>query len=190
MPSRPKPRTPSTDIVLSTLRTVAMPGMTRDRGGNLAQACSVCLDDQKHPVVCRLSVVGRFEGTLSVRRLPVTLQMRLTFGFESRVTEEGASCLAILLLLHHTGRRVAWESKGFNGYDYFLGDDPTFPFRGGARMEVSGIRNGTDYQIASRVKEKSDRFHGYGHLATVYIVVVEFSRPEVRVIELWSTPEN
>jgi hypothetical protein len=166
-----------------------MPGMTRDRGGNLAQACSVCLDDQMHPIVCQLTVKGKFDGALSVRRLPVTHQMKATYGFESRVTEEGASCIAILLLLRHTGLPVAWESKGFNGYDYFLGSDPSFPFRGGARMEVSGLRNATNAQIAKRVQEKLDRFQSYNHLATGYIVVVEFSRPEVQVIELW-TPEN
>lgn len=190
MPKRPKAqRMPSADILLSSLRTNAMPGMTRDRGGSLAQACSVCLDDQGHAIVLSLNVVGNFAGPLSVRRLSVTDQMKATFGLETKATEEGASCLAILLLLHHTGRTVAWESKGFNGYDYFLGSDPNFPFRGGARMEVSGLRNATDAQITQRANEKRERYESYNHLATGYIVVVEFSRPEVRVIELW-TPEN
>jgi hypothetical protein len=73
MPKRSKAqRTPSVDIHLSALRTSAMPGMTRDRGGNLAQACSVCLDSQNHPITCTLAVVNTFAGSLSVRRLPVT----------------------------------------------------------------------------------------------------------------------
>lgn len=190
MAKRPKAqRTPSADLLLSSLRTNAMPGMTRDRGGSLAQACSVCLDDQGHSIIFPLNVVGEFAGTMSVRRLAVTDQMKATFGLETKATEEGASCLAILLLLHHTGRPVAWESKGFNGYDYFLGHDPSFPFRGGARMEVSGLRNATDAQINQRVQEKRERYEQYNHLATGYIVVVEFSRPEVRVLELW-TQEN
>jgi hypothetical protein len=115
--------------------------------------------------------------------------MKATFGFERRVTEEGASCIAILLLLHHTGLSVAWESKGFNGYDYHLSADPTFPFRGSARMEVSGLRKATEAQINKRVQEKLERYSGYNHVATGYIVVVEFSRPEVRVTEVWN-PKN
>src|ERR1700694_1737102 len=103
MSRRPKPRTPKADIILSALRAVAMPGMTRYRGGSLAEACSVCLDDQGHPVICQFRIVGQFEGDLSVRRLPVTLRMKNTYNFESLATQEGAACLAILLLLYHTG---------------------------------------------------------------------------------------
>jgi len=190
MPKRHRTHQQTADIVVSSLRSVSMPGMTRDRGGSLAQACSVCLDSQGHPIIASATVVGKFEGALSIRRLPVTEQMNRTYGLDTRVTEDGAACLAILLMLRETGLSVLWESKGFNGYDYMLGDDPTFPFKGAKRLEVSGIRSGSEAEIGSRVGEKVERYQRYASGATCYVVVIEFSRLEIRVVELWSTPEN
>lgn len=181
---------PPADLILSALRTSDMPGLTRDRGGSLAQACSVRLDEQGHPIVLSLSVMGAFGGVSSIRRLPVTEQMKRTFGFETRVTEEAACCLAILLLLRHTGYSVLWESRRGTGYDYFLGLDSAFPFRGGARLEVSGICNGSEAEIEQRVREKIDQITPSNNLATGYVVVVEFSGPVARIVEICQTPTN
>jgi hypothetical protein len=110
--------------------------------------------------------------------------MRNTYGFERRVTEDGAYCLAILLLHRHTGRRVLWESKGFNGFDYFLGTDPALPFRNGARLEVSGLRQGNEARISERLQEKLGQIQPSNNLATGYVVVVEFGRPMAQVVQL------
>jgi hypothetical protein len=191
MAKRPKAqRTPSADLVLSTLQASSMPGLTRHRGGSLAQACSVCLDEEGHATIFSLTVAGDISDELRVRRLPVTDQMKRTFAFETRVTEEAACCLAILLLFRHTGRSVLWESKRTTGFDYFLGTDPGFPFRDGVRLEVSGIRRGSDADIVKRIREKIDQITPSNNLATGYVVVVEFSSPEARVLGICQTQEN
>ena len=62
--------------------------------------------------------------------------------------------------------------------------EEALPFQSSARLEVSGILNGTESQFATRVKQKlkqtevSDRTK-----LTAYAVVVEFGQPQAEVGE-------
>ena len=69
------------------------------------------------------------------------------------------------------------------GFDYWLGHDDGL-FQGKARLEVSGIRNGTEAQVNQRVKEKLNQITPSDHTGLpAYIVVVEFKQPQSRVVK-------
>jgi hypothetical protein len=165
-----------------------MPGLTADQGGVMAQASSVCLDDQGHEISSSLvveDILGIFTSPLILRRLPVTEHLKSAYAFESRATDHGACGIALLLILRFTDLKVFEESRGDSGYDYWLGRDPDHAFRGGVALEVSGIRHGGASQVNARVKEKRDRLSKYQDDAGPgYIIVVEFSRPLARIEHL------
>jgi hypothetical protein len=188
MPRRAKPAGDSGTLSLSSLRNQKMPGLTAEQGGVMAQAGSVCLDDQGHGTVATLIVEdtrGAFASPQLLRRLPVRDELKNAYAFETRATDHGACGVALLLILRFTDLKVLEESRQTTGYDYWLGRDPDHAFRDGVMLEVSGIRHGEASDINARVKEKMDRLRKYpDNAGPGYIIVVEFSRPVARVMHL------
>ena len=99
-------------------------------------------------------------------------------------TEYGAYGLAMLLMLELTPFTVIRQSKRGTGVDYWLGyKDAPKPFQDAARLEVSGILNGDDSAVRSRVKVKHNQTYPSDGLLPGYIVVVEFGRPIAQVVQ-------
>ena len=95
--------------------------------------------------------------------------------------------IAALLLPHLTKLTVierAVKGKGF-GFDFWLGsiDDPDFLFQRKARLEVSGIRKGSDSIFQSRVKMKLEQIQPSDTLSPGYVCVVEFGTPRTRIVK-------
>jgi hypothetical protein len=169
-------------ITLSSLED-GMPGLTPSWGGVLAEASSVCLEDRGHGLVVELSVEGRLETTLALERLAVDPRMRRAHQDENRATEHGACGISILALRSLTGFTVLYQSRGKSGFDYFLGPEDEALFQVAARLEVSGIRNGTGRKIRARTREKLAQIQRAGIDEPVLIAIVEFSRPRLRLEE-------
>jgi hypothetical protein len=97
-------------------------------------------------------------------------------------TERGAYGIAILLVMHLAGFKVVQRSVKGTGFDYWLGFADALPFQDKARLEVSGILNGNEGVISSRLRikieqtRKSDRLN-----IPAYVVIVEFGNPLSRV---------
>ncbi|HVR96404.1 MAG TPA: hypothetical protein VMW27_07310 [Thermoanaerobaculia bacterium] len=159
------------------------PGLTPAWGTVMAEAASVCFEDQGHGESPLLSVDGDFIEVFTVHRPSVDEQMRRSHADVDRATENGAcgvSILAVQALTHLTVLHQAWRGMGF---DYWLGPEYGFLFQGAARLEVSGIRKGDETSIRNRVRQKlaqTERTHG---VAPVYVAVVEFSRPALRIVQ-------
>jgi hypothetical protein len=183
MPNRSK-KPSEQSLTLSKLRGLKMQGLTSEQGGVMAQAGSVCLEEQGHGTVAPLKVQGEFNSAVSLRRLPVTDHLRHAYGFDTRATDNGACGIAILLIFHFTDLKVLWESKRTTGYDYWLGTDQEEAFAGGVMLEISGIRSGNSSAISQRVAEKVAQVTTAAGQAAGYIVVVEFSGPVARIVKL------
>lgn len=90
-------------------------------------------------------------------------------------------CIAILLAIKKTGYSTVERSIKGTGFDYWLGEAKNteeLPFQRKARLEISGIRSGNEYQVNRRVNMKlmqTNRSDNIGLPA--YIIVVEFSMP-------------
>jgi hypothetical protein len=146
----------------------------------MAEAATICLEEQGHGREVVLQVTGEFVATYRLRRPDVTEQMRGTYDAEE-ATEFGACGIAILVIREQTGWTVQRAFKG-DGFDYWLGTvDEDRPFQNMARLEVSGIRQGNESRITTRLKEKREQLRGRDNLLLAYVAIVEFSRPEARV---------
>lgn len=162
---------------------VGYPGLTRSIGETLAEACSVCLDNQRHVGQrIRLNVSGSFSNNCDLVFLLVTDQMRRAWMDLPYTTEQGAYGIAILLLLRLTDYTVIERSSKGSGVDYWLGEKNDPLFQRSARLEVSGILRGSDSVINYREKLKINQTtpSDTGGLP-VYIVIVEYSSPQARV---------
>jgi hypothetical protein len=101
-------------------------------------------------------------------------------------TEYGAYGVGIIVALLLTGKSLVERSARTTGVDYWLSNrtNEEGSFQRAARLEVSGILNGDEASIMVRVKGKllqTERSDDSGLPA--YVAVIEFSRPEARLVE-------
>ena len=154
-------------------------------GAAWAQAGAICLESQNHSPGVVLAIRGDADGARSYRLTwAPTASGGNALWQHNRATEMGAEAVAILLAKNETPYSVVEAATSRTGIDFWLGEDSDFYFQRKARLEVSGIRSGSDAEIARRAREKLVQTNQSGHSQTaVYVIVVEFSRPvaEIRV---------
>ncbi len=160
------------------------PGITESIGRFMTEAIAVCLDSQGHKSSALLTVKGAFEGQYALEHGPVTDQMLRGHNDSEVATEYGAYGISILLIDVNTDLTVIERSRKGTGFDYWLGmkDSPAPYFQHKARLEVSGIRNGTDGAVDSRVKTKIEQTQRSAGTLPAYIAVIEFSAPKAKVV--------
>ena len=160
---------------LNELDTDNIPGISRAKGNELAEAGAVCLESQGHTRGAYLTVRNGANNSYRLDWPPVTDQARRTWNDDDEATEDGAAGIAVLLASRKIGYAVVLRSRKGTGFDYWLGED-VLDFK--ARMEVSGIRNGNDSQVRARVQEKLRQMNRSNALGLpAYAIVVEFGRP-------------
>ncbi len=92
--------------------------------------------------------------------------------------------MAILIVKALTGKRVIERSKKGTGFDYWIGDadEDELIFSNKSRLEVSGILQGSDNEIAARLKQKRMQLKASDNLGiAAYVAVIEFSQPKAHV---------
>jgi hypothetical protein len=164
-----------------------LPALTPALGGTLAEAAAVCLADRGHGDVCEMQLRWRADARLfAIHRPLVTDPMRRAYRDMQDATELGACGVAILAVRAITGYAVVERSVKGTGFDYWLGtiDAPSTasePLERKARLEVSGILHGAVRSVEARVREKIRQTRRWAGSYPAYIVVVEFSKPMVRI---------
>jgi hypothetical protein len=112
-----------------------------------------------------------------------TPQSRRCHNDEQVATEFAAYGVAVLLVREFLGLQVIERSRKGTGFDYWMGpegsDDP--PFHMMHRLEVSGIRKGSDGDVRHRVQQKKSQATRVPSPLPAIVVVVEFSRPLAKV---------
>jgi hypothetical protein len=161
-----------------------MPGLTPAWGAVLAEAASVCLESQAQPVQVKLKVDGFFEETFVLERLEVSRQMALSHQDEEEATELGACGIAILAVRNLMELVVLHRSRKGTGYDYWLGPERDPLLQHGERLEVSGIRNGSEAAVKVRIAEKMKQIQRFRNASPGWIGIVEFSRPLLRLTRI------
>jgi hypothetical protein len=154
-----------------------MPGLTPAWGAVLAEAASVCLESQGHPVHVELRVDGSFEETFVLERLSVSRQMALSHQDEEEATELGACGVAILAARSLMDLVVLHRSRRGTGFDYWLSPEWDSLLEHGARLEVSGIRKGSETAIKVRIAEKMRQIQRFRTSTPAWVSIVEFGRP-------------
>lgn len=171
-------------LSLQTLCEGDMPALSAYEGGSLAEAASVCLKANAHHSPVAFAVRGDYQHSASVTFLEVTDQMQRTHGDPEVATERGACAIAILLVCALSEYTVIHRSYKGTGVDYFLGDRNDFLFQKKARLEVSGIDNGSEMEIQRRKKIKLEQTQRSDALQIpAIVVIIEFSRPVAEVVQ-------
>ena len=193
---------------LNDLATGGNPGITAEKGAALAQAAAVCLEEQGHQEGTLFTILGNVSNrTCPLAWPPVNLQGRRTWNDDQEATAEGASGIAALLANREIGHQVILRSRKSTpqdptGFDYWLGDDNIANVSDAertateslalqladdnlvarARMEISGIRQGSDTAIRARTRLKLNQMNVSDELGLPgYATVVEFGRPLAEV---------
>ena len=97
-------------------------------------------------------------------------------------TEHGAVGIAILLVKKVVGYSVIQRSRKGTGFDWWLGNEDELPFQNKARLEVSGIREGTAAQVSARVREKISQVAPSDDTGLpAHAIVVEFGQPSAEM---------
>lgn len=177
------------EVVTLDLQHLAtgIPALSSAMGNVFAEAVAVCLDDRGHSNPVRLHLRKIDEPHYLLTCPVVTDVMRRTHNDLERATEHGAYGVAFLLIRRLTGLTAIQQSKKGTGFDYWLGPDnpeEALPFQNSARLEVSGILNGTASQFSTRVKQKLKQTELSDDTKLIaYVIVVEFGRPQAEVGE-------
>lgn len=155
--------------------------LTAEAGANFGHAASVCLESQGHAIKLEMIAEGHFAEQYSVTRFTVTDQMKRTWNDEEHTTEQGAYGIAILIASKKMHVKAIERSRKKTGIDYWLGDTSGFLFQNKIRLEVSGIRQGTDDQVQTRLKVKIEQSKkSDATRLPALIVIVEFNKPRVK----------
>jgi hypothetical protein len=165
------------------------PGITSRFGAALAEAASVCLDERGHSSPAFMTVHGTLEAKAELSWQSPDDQARRCWADPEVATEYGAYGLATLLVPEISGLTVVERSKKGTGFDYWLGEkgDEGPLFQGKARLEVSGIRTGSDTAVESRAKQKLRQTQPSDGAVPAIVVVVEFGRPQSLVAKKCAT---
>ncbi len=173
-----------TDLLNISNLENGMPGITPKMGACLAEAAIFCLvsKDHKQGVLLRLDGECHHNLKLKWRESENADQCKRTWNDVEVATEYGAYGLAALLIAELTDYTVVERSKKGTGFDYWLGkkDAEGQLFQDKARLEVSGIRSGTENEILTRVKRKEGQIKRSNGIFPGVIAVVEFSSPRTR----------
>ncbi len=156
-----------------------LPGISEKVGSFLCEASSYCFHLQKHKNGVEMHVKGDSEKVFQVTwENEITEQTRNTWNDTQDLIEFGASGVAILLTIEMTDFTVIRRAKKGEGIDYWLGKkDSILPFEDAARLEVSGILEGNESTIKTRVKQKKAQTYPTDGVFPAYISVIEFSKP-------------
>ncbi|HYV35337.1 MAG TPA: hypothetical protein VE988_06515 [Gemmataceae bacterium] len=148
----------------------------------MAEAAIVCLENQKHEKGIRLTVYGDITAKCSLHWSDSANVGQTSFWNDlDEATEYGATAVAVLLVGALRGYTVVERSRKGTGFDWWLGSDDEL-FQAKARLEVSGILNGTIKRINARVKARlAQAARSIESALPLYVVVVEFGSPRARV---------
>lgn len=159
-----------------------LPGLTSVAGRYLFEACAVCLKRQNHSssgTTLFFSGDAKIEMNMTWDDI-YNENVDKTWKDQEYATEHGAVCLSILTVLKLTEYTVVERSRKKTGFDYWLGSKDDKLFQNKARLEVSGIFNGSEsdikrrYQVKIKQTDQSDSMK-----IPAFVGVVEFSRPHI-----------
>lgn len=153
-------------------------------GAFIALAAAVCFVEEDHlpGVLISIQTHNDEELTYAVRFEKPSSDQLDSLADPDEATEWGAIGIAILTVREVTGLTSVKRSVKGTGFDWWLGEAADPLFQNAARLEVSGIRHGTESDIKTRLRKKlkqTARSDDSGLPA--YATVVEFSQPTVRI---------
>jgi hypothetical protein len=177
---------PDNKIFLSKIKNIE--AVTESAGTTYEEACLICFVDQNHKSGTKMKITGDYDNEFSVIwDNSINDRMRNYWNDDEFTTEQAAYGIALLLVQELTDFAPTRRSFKTTGFDYWLElqeTDDLNIFGNMARLEVSGIRNGTSSQIRSRTSIKLKQTTQSDNTGLpAFVVIVEFSRPISNVVK-------
>ena len=150
----------------------------------LSEGACVCLEKFGHQPGVKLMVECDFEASfvLNWKKLPPTTID--SWEDLEKAVEFAAYAIALILVWQLTSYKIVRQARRGTKIDYWLGEKSAQnPAQTKGKLEVSGILKGSIGQMNFRVKEKSERAKSAKDKKLTFIVVAEFSRPLVKMIQ-------
>jgi hypothetical protein len=153
----------------------------------LAEAADVCLERHQHGCGRPMAVSGTYESIVRLQWTQLmTEKMRRGWNDLDVAVENDAYGIAILLVRQLAGFTTIERSCKGTGFDWWLGkdDDAEELFQKRARLEVSGLFQGSLGQINQRVQEKIEQTK-QSDMARLpaFIIIIEFGSPTARMVQ-------
>lgn len=169
------------ELFLADLSSLERAGLSSSWGGFLEEAASYCLENQGHNHRVYMTVVGDVGDNCIVVRRAINEPAQKSWQDLQEATEYGAYGVAILLILEFTEYTIVERSCKGTGFDYWVGINNSMLFQKRARLEVSGILNGSDSAITYRLRQKIEQVNRIRHALPAFIIIVEFGTPKSRI---------
>jgi hypothetical protein len=126
-----------------------------------------------------MEIDGAYQAKLGCRWTECDENTRLTWNDPDEATEQGAAACALVLIKGLAHYEVVERSRKGTGFDYWLGDEDEYPFQKKARLEVSGIAEGSEAQLQQRVNQKVRQTRrSDSTLLPAFVAVLEFRNPK------------
>ncbi len=154
-------------------------GLSVRNGAFLLEAASVCLNSFNHPIFVELPVSGALEENYNLERLVVDELASSSFADLEEATQFGAMGIAVCIMHDQLGWKVkrSWKGTGFDYWGGAIGTDHSFKEK--VRLEVSGDLEGSNAEVAQRLKNKLEQTKRSDELGLpAYAIIVEFSSPK------------
>jgi len=155
----------------------------------LAEAAAHCLALKQHSNPVQLSLTGDLR-TAAMLDWGGVIE-GATYADLQEATEYGAYGIALVVALALTGITNVERSAKTTGVDYWLGGERSDDgiFQRAARLEISGILDGDDSKIATRMNIKLRQTNRSDEsLLPAYVAIVEFRTPEPRFAKKVKVP--
>ena len=167
-------------------------GISPAYGSFLAEAASFCLKLKTHTSPVTLRVIGEILLVLGVHWNDSVADLEATYADLEEATEYGAYAVALVTAVKLTGIPYVERSAKGTGIDYWLTDSlEGAPFRRAARLEISGILDGDEAAVTSRVSRKLKQTErSSGTSIPAYVAVVEFGRPQMQFVKKQTKKEE
>lgn len=172
-------------LYLDKIQDVAR--VSEGKAKKLMEACVWCMLSSRHSNGVSLEVIDYTEAFCYLVSWPEELDLEAINRSFNRddATEEGAEAIALLIALDRTEFTAVERASTATGIDYWLGykDKLNNPFERAARLEISGIHKETaNNTVQMRINAKLSQTLPTDHTFSVYVIVVEFSKPYATIV--------
>jgi len=150
-----------------------------------SNAAAVCFEENRFSGTASLIVDFTEQTIFQLNWECLSLQVKDMHNDLIYAAEQGAYCIAFLIIHKLTNYKIIRQAKRKTGFDYWLGDkEENLPFTNKAILEVSGLLKGNKNQINQRMAMKEIQIKQSDglHLPS-FIVITEFSEPISKVVK-------
>ncbi|MEA2707872.1 MAG: hypothetical protein QOF78_473 [Phycisphaerales bacterium] len=150
--------------------------------GFVAAACASKFKQHGHSKPAQLRVEGAYNETINVAWDEPDARTEGSLG--EKATEFAGECIGIVLSEKLTAFNVVERSWIGTGFDFWLGKKKDPLFQRKARLETSGLDDGGNADIDTRVSRKKRQVGAGSHSSCgeCLIIVSQFRRPIAKVV--------